>query len=81
MQPGKSEYTEAEAARALGVSPAQFRTLLLRHVLEEGAGLSNVGLMRFRPADLLLLGVLSEEDSSQKTAMQPSQPQVLAPES
>ena len=81
MQPGKSEYTEAEAARALGVSPAQFRSLLMRHVLEEEAALSNLALMRFRPADLLLLGVLSEEASSQKTAMEPSQPQVLAPDS
>jgi len=63
LQPGKSEYTESEAARALGVSPTQLRSLLLRHVVDEEAALGNVGLMRFRPSDLLLLSMLSEEVS------------------
>ncbi len=57
LQPGKDEYTEEEAARALGVSASQFRSLLLRHLVEEDA-LGNVPLMRFRPSDLLLLSVL-----------------------
>lgn len=67
LQPGKSEYTEAEAARALGVSPAQFRTLLLRHVVHEEAALGNVALMRFRPSDLLLLSMLCDEARGQKS--------------
>ncbi|HZS50785.1 MAG TPA: hypothetical protein VFA54_07995 [Bryobacterales bacterium] len=58
LQPGKTEYTETEAARALGVSPDQFRSLLLKHVLEKEEALGNVGAMRFRPSDLLLLGML-----------------------
>ena len=33
LQPGKTEYTEEEAASALGLSGSQFRLLLLRHVL------------------------------------------------
>ena len=61
LQPGKSEYTENEAARALGVSPSQFRSMLLQHVVDEEAALGNVGLMRFRPSDLLLLSMLSDE--------------------
>ena len=61
LQPGKTEYTETEAARALGVSPAQFRSLLLRHVLDEEERLENVALMRFRPSDLLLLSMLKQD--------------------
>jgi hypothetical protein len=60
LEPGKSEYTETEAARALGISQAQFRSLLLRHVVEEEESLVNVAIMRFRPSDLLLLSMLVE---------------------
>lgn len=60
LEPGKSEYTETEAARALGISQAQFRSLLLRHVVEEEESLVNVSIMRFRPSDLLLLSMLVE---------------------
>ena len=60
LQPGKSEYTETEAARALGISQLQFRALLVRHVLQEEESLSNVGLMRFRPSDLLLLSMMRD---------------------
>lgn len=58
LQPGKTEYTEEEAADALGLSASQFRSLLLRHVVEEEETLGNISLMRFRPSDLLLLSVL-----------------------
>lgn len=58
LEPGKREYTEAEAARALDLSPAQFRSLLLRHMVDEKEALANVSIMRFRPSDLLLLSVL-----------------------
>lgn len=64
LQPGKSEYTETEAARALGVSPAQFRSLLLRHVVDEEESLGNVAVMRFRPSDLLLLSMLKQEPAA-----------------
>ena len=60
LQPGKSEYTEMEAARALGISQMQFRTLLVRHVLQEEEGVSNIALMRFRPSDLLLLSMMGD---------------------
>lgn len=66
LQPGKTEYTESEAARALGLSPAQFRTLLLHHVVQEEEAISNVGIMRFRPSDLLLLSMLKDEARAPK---------------
>lgn len=58
LQPGKSEYTEEEAARALGLSATQFRSLVMHHVVQETETLNNLGLMRFRPSDLLLLSML-----------------------
>lgn len=61
LQPGKSEYTEEEAARALGLSAAQFRSLVMHHVLEEADTLNNLGLMRFRPSDLLMLSMIGVE--------------------
>lgn len=70
LQPGKTEYTESEAARALGLSPTQFRTLLLHHVVQEEEAISNVGIMRFRPSDLLLLSMLKEEARSPKADIQ-----------
>lgn len=70
LQPGKTEYTESEAARALGLSPAQFRTLLLHHVVQEEEAISNVGIMRFRPSDLLLLSMLKEEARTHKPDIQ-----------
>jgi hypothetical protein len=61
LQPGKSEYTEEEAASALGLSAAQFRSLLRRHVVDEEDTLTNLSVMRFRPSDLLMLSMLSVE--------------------
>jgi hypothetical protein len=58
LEPGKREYTEAEAARALELSPAQFRFLLMRHMVQEEENLTNLAIMRFRPSDLLLLSLL-----------------------
>ena len=67
LQPGKSEYTEEEAARVLGLSSTQFRSLLLDHVIGEEEWLSNVPLMRFRPSDLLLLSVLGRPQAGEET--------------
>lgn len=65
LEPGKTEYTEEEAARALGVSATQFRSMLLRHVVECEEALGNLPLMRFRPADLVLLSVLGHATTGQ----------------
>jgi hypothetical protein len=62
LQPGKTEYTQTEAANALGLSPDQFRLLLRRHLVKDDE-LGNVEAMRFRPTDILLLGVLGGSGS------------------
>lgn len=61
LQAGKTIYSVAEAARALGVTVIQFRSLLLRLLLESRA-LEAVQLMRFRPSDLQVLRLLASQD-------------------
>jgi hypothetical protein len=56
---GKLEYTEEEAASALGISISQLRALVRTHVIQEESG-PDVPIPNFRPADLLLLKMLSE---------------------
>ncbi len=56
---GKLEYTEEEAASALGVSISQLRALVRTHVIQEESG-ADVQIPTFRPTDLLLLKMLSE---------------------
>ena len=72
LQPGKTEYTEAEAARALDVSPHELRSLLLRHFVENEEALGNVALMRFRPSDLLLLGMFDKGSEKEAATVPPS---------
>jgi hypothetical protein len=50
-----TEYNVDEAARVLGISSGELRSLLIRHVLDEPEGLRNLPKMRFRQADLVML--------------------------
>ena len=56
---GKAEYTEEEAASALGISIGQLRSLVKTHVVKEEVGME-IPIPTFRPTDLLLLKMLSE---------------------
>ena len=60
---GKQEYTEDEAASALGISIGQLRSLVQTHVIKEEVGM-DIPIPSFRPTDLLLLKMLSELHSS-----------------
>ncbi len=55
----KSEYTVQEAARVLGVSFEELRSLLIRHVLDEMDSIENIPKMRFKSADLVMLNLVS----------------------
>lgn len=60
---GKLEYTEEEAASALGISIGELRSLVQTHVIsEETAG--DMPVTTFRPTDLLLLKMLSQSHAS-----------------
>ena len=56
---GKAEYTEEEAASALGVSVGELRGLVQTHVIKEEVALE-VPIPTFRPTDILLLKMLSD---------------------
>lgn len=51
----KSDYNIDEAARLLGITSGEIRSLLIRYVLDEVDGIRNLSGMRFRPADLIML--------------------------
>ena len=56
----KSEYSVQEAARVLGVSFDELRSLLIRHVLDETDSIENIPKMRFKPSDLVMLSLVAE---------------------
>ena len=57
---GKPQYTEEEAACALGISIGQLRGLVRTHVIKEEVGM-DVPISTFRPTDLLLLKMLAKQ--------------------
>ncbi len=60
---GKTEYTEEEAAAALGVSIGDLRALVRTHVINEDLD-AEVPIQSFRATDLLLLKMLSTPRSA-----------------
>jgi hypothetical protein len=64
---GKSDYNFEEAARILGISARELRTLVIHNLLDEPDAVQNLPRMRFRPADLIMLSMVKtpcEESSS-----------------
>jgi len=55
----KTQYSEQEAAKELGLSIEEFRTLIKSHIVESEEDLNNVPVASFHPSDLLLLKLLS----------------------
>ncbi|MBZ5609872.1 MAG: hypothetical protein LAP38_16550 [Acidobacteriia bacterium] len=58
-KPAKTQYSESEAAKELGVTVEQLRTLIRSHIAESDEDLTNVPITSFHPSDLLLLKLLS----------------------
>jgi len=55
----KPYYSESEAARALGLSVDEFRSLLKRHIIDSDADLSNSSRTTFHASDVLVLKLLA----------------------
>ena len=64
-RPGKTQFTEVEAAEELGISVMQLRQLIRSHVVETEEDLRNVPIAQFQLSDLLLLRLLAGHLSPQ----------------
>ncbi|MDP9112828.1 MAG: hypothetical protein M3O20_04010 [Acidobacteriota bacterium] len=58
-RPGRSQYTEIEAAEELGVSVERLRTIIRSHVVEREEDANNIPVHTFQPSDLLILRLLA----------------------
>ena len=58
-RPGKSQYTEVEAAEELGVTVDHLRTIIRNHVVDREEDVNNIPVTTFQPSDLLILRLLS----------------------
>jgi hypothetical protein len=59
VKPHKSQYSETEAAEALGVSIDELRRLIRRHIVGDEDDLAPLSQANFQPSDLLLLRILA----------------------
>ena len=55
----KTQYSEQEAARELGITVEELRTLVRSHIAESDEDLKNMSVASFHPSDLLVLRLLS----------------------
>ena len=59
VQPHKAQYSETEAAEALGVSINELRRLIRHHIVGGEGDLALLSHASFQPSDLLLLRILA----------------------
>ena len=58
-KPGKSQYSEHEAAEELGITVFQLRTVIRQHVVDQDEDVNNVPITTFQPSDLVVLRLLT----------------------
>ena len=58
VKPGKTQYSEHEAAVELGVSVEQLRVLIRSHIAQSDEDLNHIAVASFHPSDLLVLKLL-----------------------
>jgi hypothetical protein len=59
VKPHKAQYSETEAAEALGVSIDELRRLIRHHIVGAEDDLAPLSRASFQPSDLLLLKILA----------------------
>jgi len=59
VKPRKAQYSETEAAEALGVSTDELRRLIRHHIVGREDDLAPLSQANFQPSDLLLLRLLA----------------------
>ena len=60
-KPGKSHFTEAEAAEELGVSVDSLRSLIRTHLVNSEEEMTNLPAAVFQRSDLLLLKFIAKQ--------------------
>jgi hypothetical protein len=55
----QTQYSEVEAARELGVTVEQLRTLIRSHIAQTDEDLNHIAVASFHPSDLLVLKILA----------------------
>jgi len=63
-RPGKTQFTEVEAAEELGITVIQLRQVIRSHVVDTEEDLRNVPIAQFQLSDLLLLRLLTGQMSA-----------------
>ena len=64
VKPGKTQYSEHEAAVELGVSVEQLRVMIRSHIAESDEDLNHIAVASFHPSDLLVLKLLAASHST-----------------
>jgi hypothetical protein len=64
IKPGKTQYSEHEAAAELGVTVDQLRVLIRSHIAQSDEDLTHIAVASFHPSDLLLLKLLAGANST-----------------
>ncbi len=64
VKPGKTQYSEHEAALELGVSVEELRVLIRSHIAETDEDLNHIAVASFHPSDLLVLKLLAGANST-----------------
>ncbi|HWY46092.1 MAG TPA: hypothetical protein VNX70_01830 [Bryobacteraceae bacterium] len=59
VKPGKTQYSEHEAAAELGVTVDQLRVLIRSHIAQSDEDLTHIAVASFHPSDLLVLKLLA----------------------
>jgi hypothetical protein len=60
----KTQYSEVEAARELGVTIEQLRVLIRSHIAQSDEDLNHISIASFHPSDLLVLKILAGQKSN-----------------
>jgi hypothetical protein len=55
----QTQYSEVEAARELGVTVDQLRSLIRSHIAQTDEDLNHIAVASFHPSDLLILKILA----------------------
>jgi hypothetical protein len=64
----QTQYSEGEAARELGVTVDQLRSLIRSHIAQSDEDLNHIAVASFHPSDLLVLKILAGQKGSAASA-------------